>query len=108
MFWHRVAEQQRRLGRLDDALDATERALRIKPDDFAAQCERVEILVRQGKEQLAREHLAETVPFMPDNLQGFLQIGEIASEAGDAAIARHAIDRALGVIKPDCMGHASD
>ncbi len=104
LFWRRVAEQQRRLGRLDDALDATEHALRIKPDDFEARCQRVEILIRQDKEPLARKHLAEAVPFMPDTMQGFLQMGEIATEAHDAAIAHQAIDRALGMIKPDSHG----
>ncbi len=103
-FWRRVAEQQRRLGRFDDALEATEHALRIKPDDFEARCDLVEVLIRKGNHKLARKYLAETVPLTPDTVQGFLTIAEVASEAHDAAIARHAIDRAIVVMKPEMHG----
>ena len=59
------------------------------------------ILVRQGKEPLARKHLAKIVPLVPNTAQGFLRLAEVAGEAHDAAVARHAIDRALGVMRPE-------
>jgi Flp pilus assembly protein TadD len=78
-------------GRLEDAANEYEAALKIMPTAPEAHFQLGRVLDRQGKSDLAVEHFTAVTRLRPDEGSAYLQLGQVLLKRGDFPAARSAL-----------------
>lgn len=96
-FHANLAEALRHLGRLDEALGAYERALRLQPDLVTVLIMQGIVLRTLGRNEEAAASLRGALKFKPDDVEARGQLGQILHEQGKQAEAEACFRRVVRV-----------
>jgi tetratricopeptide (TPR) repeat protein len=94
-----VARSQRRLGRLDEAREACERALALEADDGAVHAVAAALALDEGEFFEAQQSIASALEFAPGAPYVVLVRAEVAIKTQLLGDPRTAVDEALAVIR---------
>lgn len=87
--WERLAAAQAAPGidRLDEAVVSAERAVELDPRDYRLLQTLISLQIRQGQNAEAIAALQAFTAASPRNAEAFLQLGQLAEEAGRTPLA---------------------
>jgi Flp pilus assembly protein TadD len=98
--WESLASAYAGKGDFDKAVGAARRAVALRPDDFSTLQTLISLQIRNKSQGAALDTLQSYTAKNPDNADAFVQMANLADDAGRTDLARLAYQRFL-VLAPD-------
>jgi tetratricopeptide (TPR) repeat protein len=88
--WERLASAQAAPGidQVDEAIVSAERAVELAPEDYRRLQTLISLQIRTGDTEAAITALQGSTAAVPENPEAFLQLGQLAEQAGRTPLAR--------------------
>lgn len=105
--WRALAQAQQQLGRIDDALQSTQKLLELQADDAAAHASLGYLLIRSARLHAAEISLKQALMLNPQLSDAHINLGYLCRSRGDLDGAVFAYQQAIAVNPMLASAHAN-